>query len=61
MTEDALLTWIAAREAEGEEGGEREDSPKLKLFRQPQVQAFVAWLQEDEESEEEDEEDEEDD
>ena len=48
VTEDALLSWISLR------AEEEEDSAKGKLFQQPQVQAFVAWIQEEEESSDED-------
>ena len=41
-----MLLWISLREKEVEEP----ISSKVKLFRQPQVQIFVAWIQEEEES-----------
>ena len=49
VTEDALMKWIQARE--DEDAG----TPRGALFRQPQVQAFVEWLQEEEEEDDEDE------
>ena len=55
VTEDALLSWISLR------AEEEEDSAKGKLFQQPQVQAFVAWIQEEEESSDEDGDDDDDD
>ena len=39
-----MLFWISLR------AEEELESAKGKLFRQPQVQAFVAWIQEEEES-----------
>ena len=56
-----MLSWISSREKEEESTTEEKISlsPRLKLFRDPQVQAFVAWIQE-EESEEEDDDDEDD-
>ena len=48
-----MLFWISLR------AEEELESAKGKLFRQPQVQAFVAWIQEEEESSDEDDDDDE--
>jgi hypothetical protein len=77
ISEEAVLQWIAAREALEEEvqedlaeGAEPSStvvvmgastttilaSDRVKLFREPAVQAFVEWVQEEDESSEEGEE-----
>jgi hypothetical protein len=56
VTEDALLSWIAARELEKEKEEGKPLSSRLKLFIQPQVQSFVDWIKEDEEESDDDDE-----
>ena len=56
VSEEALVQWIEERNAEGAEP----TSARGKLFKHPQVQTFVAWIQEDEDDDDEDDEDDED-
>ena len=62
LTEDGIAQWAEDKQDE-------EDASRLALFKEPAVQAFVAWIndnddddeEEEEEGEEEDEEEDEDD
>jgi hypothetical protein len=56
LKDESLMEWISARESESGDSS----SPRASLFRQPEVQEFVAWLKE-EESDDDDDSDEEDD
>jgi hypothetical protein len=65
-TEDAFLAWITARENELPDEDDADAvssslSPRLKLFKQPLVQQFVEWIQQDEESDDEEDGDDDDD
>ena len=70
LSEEGVVQWAHNREAmedaqeEGEQGGDHTvvnatNEARVKLFREPQVQAFVAWVQEEDEDEEEDDEEDE--
>lgn len=73
MKDEGILTWIGERSAQDEDSSDSESeeggvkavavvSDRLKLFKEPAVQAFVDWIQEsDDEDEDDDDDDEEED
>lgn len=49
MSDEAFLQWIAMRE---KAAAGANSSRERQLFMEPDVQSFVAWLQEEEDDEE---------
>ena len=69
LSEEGVVEWSHQRESmeDAIDSGEDHDAgtgtvsnaARVKLFREPHVQAFVAWVQEEEDDDEDDEEEEE--
>ena len=55
LNEEVLLDWVQKRRQDPT------DLPRSKLFAEPNVQAFVEWLEQEEEDDDDDDEDEEED